>query len=29
MQGEDGAVWQWTFDGQQMKEVAGRVVFDE
>lgn len=28
MQGEDGCVWKWVFDGKTMVEKTGRVVFD-
>lgn len=28
MEGEDGCLWRWAFDGKTLKEVAGRVVFE-
>jgi hypothetical protein len=27
MQGEDGALWRWVFDGSSVKEVAAKVVW--
>lgn len=28
MRGEDGALWQWFFDGKELKEKYGRVVYE-
>ena len=28
MQGEDGYIWRWVFDGKTVVEKAGRIVFD-
>ena len=29
MQGEDGAIWRWAFDGKELKEISGKVVYEE
>ena len=28
MEGEDGCLWRWVFDGKTVEEKSGRVVFD-
>jgi hypothetical protein len=28
LEGEDGTIWRWKFDGKKMKEVAAKIVFD-
>lgn len=28
MQGEDGYIWRWVFDGKTVEEKTGRIVFD-
>lgn len=28
MEGEDGGIWRWVFDGKTMKEIDGKVVFE-
>jgi len=28
LEGEDGTIWRWKFDGKKMKEVTARIVFD-
>ena len=28
MQGEDGYIWRWVFDGKSVVEKSGRIVFD-
>lgn len=29
MQGEDGAIWRWIFDGKTCREVTAKIVFEE
>lgn len=28
MQGEDGAIWRWIFDGKTCREVTAKIVFE-
>lgn len=28
MEGEDGSLWRWVFDGKTVREVEGRVVYE-